>query len=361
MSDATVLGGTFEEEEEEEEEEDVLRSFYTDTCMLLDADRNLKYRNAIRNAVATRLSTERARANHSGLSQQECIDCSVLDIGSGTGLLALFAAEAGATTVDTCEMYRPMADIAEHVLEDNRSMRVDPLFSLSDADSIGPASCVMASVDTNGIVADIGSSSNTSSLSGANAHAAAAPPPAATATAAAAAAAAKTLTVSATAVAGGKQVLAVEPILHKCASTELSVASKSQAKEERRQHCGILPRPVDVLVTEIFDSELLGEGVLPTLRHAHAHLLRPGATVVPRAAQVYVQPVESELLRKWHYFGGLPTVNGCHTAPAAWSACPGNGRVLDVHVERLRGHMRTLAQPVCAANFELDVPIPPEA
>jgi hypothetical protein len=30
----------------------------------------------------------------------------------------------------------------------------------------------------------------------------------------------------------------------------------------------------DVIVTEIFDSELLGEGILPTMRHATANLLK---------------------------------------------------------------------------------------
>ncbi len=35
-----------------------------------------------------------------------------------------------------------------------------------------------------------------------------------------------------------------------------------------------MPRKPDVIVTEIFDSELLGEGVLPTMRHAVKHLLQ---------------------------------------------------------------------------------------
>ena len=30
----------------------------------------------------------------------------------------------------------------------------------------------------------------------------------------------------------------------------------------------------DVIVTEIFDSELLGEGILPTMRHAKSNLLK---------------------------------------------------------------------------------------
>ena len=33
-----------------------------------------------------------------------------------------------------------------------------------------------------------------------------------------------------------------------------------------------------MVVTEIFDSELLGEGVLPTLRHAAANLLEARAS-----------------------------------------------------------------------------------
>jgi len=47
--------------------------------------------------------------------------------------------------------------------------------------------------------------------------------------------------------------------LHKRASTELTVAERG----------GEMPRKADILVMEIFDSELLGEGVLPTMRHAH--------------------------------------------------------------------------------------------
>ncbi len=35
-----------------------------------------------------------------------------------------------------------------------------------------------------------------------------------------------------------------------------------------------MPRKPDVIVTEIFDSELLGEGVLPTMRHAVKQLLQ---------------------------------------------------------------------------------------
>ena len=40
----------------------------------------------------------------------------------------------------------------------------------------------------------------------------------------------------------------------------------------------------DVLVTEIFASGLITEGVLPTIEHAHEQLLTPDATIIPAAA-----------------------------------------------------------------------------
>ena len=51
----------------------------------------------------------------------------------------------------------------------------------------------------------------------------------------------------------------------------------------------MLPNSADILVTEIFDSVLLGEGVLPTLQHAWEYLLAPHAIVVPDRAVVFAQ------------------------------------------------------------------------
>lgn len=42
----------------------------------------------------------------------------------------------------------------------------------------------------------------------------------------------------------------------------------------------------DVLVSEILSSELLSEGVLPSLEDARARLLKPGGTVIPRAGSL---------------------------------------------------------------------------
>ncbi len=49
-----------------------------------------------------------------------------------------------------------------------------------------------------------------------------------------------------------------------------------------------LPERADILVSEIFDSDLLGEGILASLEDAHARLIKPGAKIIPQAASAMV-------------------------------------------------------------------------
>lgn len=118
----------------------------------------------------------------------------VLDIGSGSGLLAMVAARAGAGRVTSCELVRPIAQAARRIVAANGLQHI------------------------------------------------------------------------------------VE-ILNK-GSDELTVGDD-------------LPRPADVVVTEIVDCGLVGEGLLPTLRNARASLLKPAGTIIPRQARLVAVPVES--------------------------------------------------------------------
>ncbi|KAJ7944747.1 Protein arginine N-methyltransferase [Quillaja saponaria] len=61
-----------------------------------------------------------------------------------------------------------------------------------------------------------------------------------------------------------------------------------------------IPSRADVLVSEILDSELLGEGLIPTLQHAHDMLLVEDPLTVPYRATTYGQLVESTFLWKLH-------------------------------------------------------------
>ncbi|MEO1029063.1 MAG: 50S ribosomal protein L11 methyltransferase [Pseudomonadota bacterium] len=61
-----------------------------------------------------------------------------------------------------------------------------------------------------------------------------------------------------------------------------------------------LPEPADVVISEIVDTVLLGEGAIPTLVHAMGALAKPNARTVPERGILYAQPIESEtLFRTW--------------------------------------------------------------
>jgi SAM-dependent methyltransferase len=54
-----------------------------------------------------------------------------------------------------------------------------------------------------------------------------------------------------------------------------------------------LHRRADVLVAEVFDADLLGEGAVPTIDDARSRLLRPDARLIPKRATVWCQLMQS--------------------------------------------------------------------
>jgi tetratricopeptide (TPR) repeat protein len=141
--------------------------------MVNDTGRNGVYQQAIEKAVSK--------------------DDVVLDIGTGSGLLAMMAARAGARKVIACELLGPMSEMARRIIARNGYDDVITVIS--------------------------------------------------------------------------KQ------------SNELVVGED-------------LPEPASVVISEILDVTLIGEGVIPAIRHATRHLVRPDAKVIPAAARVWGMLVE---------------------------------------------------------------------
>ncbi len=143
----------------------------------------------------------------------------VLDIGSGTGLLAMMVARAGAASVTTCEQNPTLAELARQIIAKH---------GLSDVITIVPKM-----------------------------------------------------------------------------STDLVVGVD-------------LPRKADLIVSEIVDCGLVGEGILPTIRHAREHLLAPGGTLLPESARIFgtlVDSVAVDRLNRVQFAGGFDVelLNGLAT------------------------------------------------
>jgi type II protein arginine methyltransferase len=73
-----------------------------------------------------------------------------------------------------------------------------------------------------------------------------------------------------------------------------------------------LPERAEVLVTETFSSGLINEYVLPTIEHAHEHLLTPDATVIPAAGSAVGYLVGGDVLKGLLFVG---RVNGFDISP----------------------------------------------
>ena len=64
-----------------------------------------------------------------------------------------------------------------------------------------------------------------------------------------------------------------------------------------------MPARANLLVHEIFSSELLGEHVLPAIEDAKQRLLEPGAEVLPSAASIMVALVGGDTLGRYLHVG----------------------------------------------------------
>lgn len=193
------------------------------TSMLTDESRCSKYAKAIEGALQARPNSR------------------VLDIGCGTGLLAMLAARAGARHVDAVEMFEPMAKLAAQLIIDNK---------------LDKSILVQATKSTSLGVNDVGKPDTGHTLT------------------------------------------------------------------ER----------ADILVTEIFDSALLGEACLPVISHARQSLLHKDSIVIPHGATSHGVLVSSSFFSGFHDLGkDFPLHRG-----ETCRSCRGGSVGIPLHIDALQ-------------------------
>ncbi|KAK1874993.1 Protein arginine N-methyltransferase 7, partial [Dissostichus eleginoides] len=116
---------------------------------------------------------------------------------------------------------------------------------------------------------------------------------------------------------------------------------------------GDMQMKANVLITELFDTELIGEGALPSYAHAHQNLVQEGCEAVPHRATVYAQLVESELLWSWAQLQPVE-VEGTRLVPLPTGGpCAGAHAVCDIQLSQVPPHSFTPLGPLCTM-FSVD-------
>jgi predicted RNA methylase len=353
--------------------------------MLHDHERNALYRQA---ADAVVHSCHEANCSDTGAGVS-CLGVSCLDIGTGSGLLALLAAQAGATRVLAVEVVPRFACLAKANVRRNRfqtdeSIETDagttfhgahpdsmplprpgkltgPLPQLSPMATFGEraAAAAAAAVETTTTAAAAAAAVETTTTATEAVEAAGPPPSAATMTPSFASSAASTAART-----GGSASAARCPTASGCPPvvTVMNCHSTALSRESAARALGS-SSGADVLICELLDTGLLGEGCLSAIRDAAARgLLRPGYRAVPASATVFVQLVECDAAGKW---GAVPVdldPAGVVRACTGGAASSGGGGYESIRLGGLHGapdahgNRRLVYRPLTrpAAAFKID-------
>ncbi|XP_063294767.1 protein arginine N-methyltransferase 7 [Pelobates fuscus] len=98
---------------------------------------------------------------------------------------------------------------------------------------------------------------------------------------------------------------------------------------------GDMKHKANILITELFDTELIGEGALPSYEHAQHNLMQDHWEAVPHRATVYAQLVESRRLWSWNKLFPLKLDSMEIRPPPEMENCPGAPSVCDVQLSQL--------------------------
>nr|XP_022342003.1 protein arginine N-methyltransferase 7-like [Crassostrea virginica] len=117
---------------------------------------------------------------------------------------------------------------------------------------------------------------------------------------------------------------------------------------------GDMPERANILVTEVFDTELIGEGAINTFTHAHRELLQKNCIVVPSAANMYVQVASSDFIRRWRDIRPIQLPGGgTILPPPGMTRCGGAPALHDLQLHELpQSQFQILSSPVLVFRFD---------
>ncbi|KAH8398955.1 hypothetical protein KR222_001613 [Zaprionus bogoriensis] len=162
--------------------------------------------------------------------------------------------------------------------------------------------------------------------------------------------------------AGADTVTACEAFLPmaNCAQRILEANSAGEVRLIRKRSTDIqigvdMPRRANLLVAELLDTELIGEGAIGIYNHAHEQLLTDDALCIPARATCYAQVAQSSLAAQWNSLKILANLDGdiLLRPPAQLLQCPGEAALHDVQLSQLPANsFRALCAPVEIFHFD---------
>lgn len=109
---------------------------------------------------------------------------------------------------------------------------------------------------------------------------------------------------------------------------------------------------INMIVAEVFDTELIGEGALRTFSQACQHLTidQNNLRIIPARAIIYIQLVESSTLQNFHTLKNLSNQNSRINIPDDCRHLAGD-TIFDLNVNEIRDCIRPLSKPIPVFNF----------
>ncbi|XP_011181598.2 protein arginine N-methyltransferase 7 [Zeugodacus cucurbitae] len=118
-----------------------------------------------------------------------------------------------------------------------------------------------------------------------------------------------------------------------------------------------MPQRANLLVAELLDTELIGEGAISIYNHAHNELLTDDVICIPSKATCYAQVVQSPLASQWDTMKIVADLDGniLLKPPKDVVQCKGDAAVHDVQLSQLSWHsFLPLTKPIEIFEFDFN-------